>query len=249
MSSKQDLVAARTASDIERKYNFGKTFAEVMGMADEAQRAAEKAQQAADTATEAVGDLDQDAIFNLLTNNGEIKGLFMKDGQLYINASYLVTGIIKSENGKLVIDLSGESEPTFNTGISTNGLIIRGDEADAKKLFTVEAREYLGAYLAELYLNSVNGKNLFRITETFAGAGIDDPSGVAMELFNQENNKSFLVSVGKNNGGAFLKNGESYVGSFTVTSAGKSALASDIINDKAISWKDNGDGTFTLIGQ
>ena len=85
--SKQDRTYTRTPAEMEQKYNFGKTFAEVFGMAADAQKAAEKAQQAADDATGAVGDLDQDTIFNLLTNNGEIKGLFMKDGQLYINAS------------------------------------------------------------------------------------------------------------------------------------------------------------------
>lgn len=36
MSSKQDRVAPRTVADIERKYNFGKSFAEVMGIVDDA---------------------------------------------------------------------------------------------------------------------------------------------------------------------------------------------------------------------
>ena len=33
--SKQDAVYTRTATDIERKYNFGKTFAEMLGLIDE----------------------------------------------------------------------------------------------------------------------------------------------------------------------------------------------------------------------
>lgn len=33
MSNKQDRQGARTATDLERKYNFGKTFAELMGIA------------------------------------------------------------------------------------------------------------------------------------------------------------------------------------------------------------------------
>lgn len=36
MSSKQDRQGVRTASDLERKYNFGKTFAEIMGIATDA---------------------------------------------------------------------------------------------------------------------------------------------------------------------------------------------------------------------
>lgn len=35
MSSKQDRAAPRTVADIERKYNFGKSFAEIMGIVDD----------------------------------------------------------------------------------------------------------------------------------------------------------------------------------------------------------------------
>lgn len=35
MSVKQDRMAARTATDLERKYQFGKTFAEIIGLIDE----------------------------------------------------------------------------------------------------------------------------------------------------------------------------------------------------------------------
>lgn len=40
--------------------------------------------------------LDKQGVFNRLTNYGEVKGIFLEsDGQLYINASYLMTGILK----------------------------------------------------------------------------------------------------------------------------------------------------------
>lgn len=35
MSAKQDRVAPRTVADIERKYNYGKSFAEIMGLIDD----------------------------------------------------------------------------------------------------------------------------------------------------------------------------------------------------------------------
>lgn len=248
--SKQDRVASRTAEDVERKYNFGKTFAEVFGLAEDARKAAEQAQEAADSASGAVDNLDQDAIFNLLTNNGALKGLFMRDGQLYINASYLVTGVIKSENGKLVIDLSGASEPTFNTGISTNGLIIRADAAGAKKIVEVAARESSGGtHYGEAFFNSTTGENLVRITEVFEDTDFKNPVGVAIELFNQTGNKRVLVNSDDSSGGVYVKNGDSHVGSFVVTNDGKSALKTDTFNDMTVSWKDNGDGTYTLIGR
>ena len=39
-------------------------------------------------------------IFNKLTNNGAVEGIYIKDGQVFINASYLATGILASKNGK-----------------------------------------------------------------------------------------------------------------------------------------------------
>lgn len=45
-------------------------------------------------ARQAVTAQTQQEIFNKLTNNGQCQGLYMEDGQLYINASYLTAGII-----------------------------------------------------------------------------------------------------------------------------------------------------------
>lgn len=85
--SKQDLCGARTAADIERKYNFDKSFSEVMGFAEKAQRSAEEAQAAVTTLNE---NLSQEEIFNRLTNNGEAEGIFRDDnGQIFINAEYI----------------------------------------------------------------------------------------------------------------------------------------------------------------
>ena len=84
-TSKMDLHGARTASDIERKYNFGKTFAEVMGIATDAQSLAKKA-------VELDASLTSEEIFNRLTNNGEAQGIFRgDDGEIYINAYYIVS--------------------------------------------------------------------------------------------------------------------------------------------------------------
>ena len=38
MNEKQDRVYTRTASDLERKYNFGKTFAEMLGLIDDTRK-------------------------------------------------------------------------------------------------------------------------------------------------------------------------------------------------------------------
>ena len=120
--SKQDRQGARTATDLERRYNFGKKFSEVIGVASDAQRAAEDAKEAAEELDEL---LTSDEIFNRLTNNGALQGLYRgNDGELYINASYIKSGefladlikagVIRSKDGNgVVIDLdNGTAEIT-----------------------------------------------------------------------------------------------------------------------------------------
>ena len=41
--------------------------------------------------------LEQTNIFNKLTNKGEVKGIFLKDGELYINASFIVSGMLSAD--------------------------------------------------------------------------------------------------------------------------------------------------------
>lgn len=43
--------------------------------------------------------LTQEAIFNKLTNGGQTQGIYLSGGHVYLNASYLKTGIIRGERG------------------------------------------------------------------------------------------------------------------------------------------------------
>lgn len=67
--------------------------------------------EAENIASDAVDAQTQLDIFNKLTNNGALQGLFMKDGKLYINAEYLTTGRIQKgdsywdlDNGEMVLN-------------------------------------------------------------------------------------------------------------------------------------------------
>ena len=46
---------------------------------------------ALNSAQAVVEALDQEAIFNKLTNNGEVQGLYLQDGKVYINGEYINT--------------------------------------------------------------------------------------------------------------------------------------------------------------
>ena len=79
----------------------------------------------ADIAQEKVNGQTQNDIFNKLTSNGAIKGLYMKDGQLYFSFSYAQGGTLKlgGENNGLgslkILDAKGKSVAEIdNTSIT-----------------------------------------------------------------------------------------------------------------------------------
>lgn len=112
--SKQDGYSSRTAADLERKYNFGKTFAEVYGLLSDAQRAVEEAKKAVDSLT-------PEEIFNRLTNYGEYQGIYRgDDGNVYINAEYIKGGKIKA--GQIEIDAANITGTLLATNIDTKDL-------------------------------------------------------------------------------------------------------------------------------
>ena len=56
------------------------------------------ANERASTAIDTVNSLDQRKVFNLLTDNGKVKGIFTQDGQLFFNANYINGGTIDAAN-------------------------------------------------------------------------------------------------------------------------------------------------------
>jgi len=63
----------------------------------------------------------QNAVFNTLTNNGALPGLFMSNGQLYMNASYIDAGVINASlitTGTLNAERIGGTVINFDNGCS-----------------------------------------------------------------------------------------------------------------------------------
>lgn len=95
--SKQDRQGARTVTDLERKYNFGASFAEVYKLIDDVQVDSEKALEELDK------KLTPEEIFNRLTGYKTYQGVFRgADGNLYVNAEIIKGGTI--ESGVLKVD-------------------------------------------------------------------------------------------------------------------------------------------------
>lgn len=92
--------------------------------ASTAKSTADSAKSAADAASNTLSTLNtQEGIFNKLTNNGALKGIYMSGGTLLINADYIKTGHISADTisgGTLLIkDSSGNVTAKLSNGTDT----------------------------------------------------------------------------------------------------------------------------------
>lgn len=232
MSTKQDRTAARTVSDLERKYDFNKSFAEVMGVATDARAIAEDARNPAQYLT-------PEEVFNLFTDNGKQQGLFKaEDGQVYINASYLRTGIITSEDEKIKIDLSGNGGiPVFSTGISTDGVTVRCDEENREKLiFLGYWNDIYGIPKPFIEFYDVNGNQIMLLSEAH------DRSGCLLLLSNDAALTNAEIRA-TNDEASFTAVGNGSRASLTATASGSELRCDNVfcykILGQSICWKYN----------
>ena len=124
--SKQDRQGARTVTDLERRLNTRKTFAEAMGLAKEAKKVADEAKEQAKKAQGTVDGIDHEAIWNWLTENGIQQGFFKHEGQVYVNVAYLKGDKIAAEliDGSTLIITKGSTIAGWN--IDNNSIFNKG---------------------------------------------------------------------------------------------------------------------------
>lgn len=97
------------------------------------------ANQNAKTAVDTVNGLDQKKVFNLLTDNGKIKGLFTKDGQLFVNADYIGSGSIDAKR-VAIRNLLSIGDDTNSVSVSSSGIsFMSGGVKDA---LTIKPKSY-----------------------------------------------------------------------------------------------------------
>ena len=229
--SKQDRQGARNIAEFMSRYNFGKTFSEVMGFAESAQKSAEAASQ---TASELEKKLTSEEIFNLLTNNGKCQGLYRgEDGELYINASYLATGVISSADGTVKIDLK-------NNCVTVDGkrrATVNGVAKDYKTQVVLSA--------SGMKIFGENSEGEMEETLNFDGGVGGVPAGITNNAWKE----SVGLLIAAVSGVLTLGTSEA-----STKIAGSSVSIDSPTEDvsvlgKQVSWKSNGDGTYTLVGQ
>lgn len=252
MVSKQDGVSPRTASELEMKLGLGKKFSEVMGYAADAQKAAEMAQEAADKANAAYEGLDQEAIFNILTNNGKEQGIYRgENGQIYINASYIMSGIIDAAVVKVVNLIA-------NTVVSQK---VKNDEIEDDYEDPEEKLEIGSAGLTlengrgrAFVLRQVRQDNLGDISYIpFARFEnlIDDPLAQDQPAYYQSGEYSatgFYVGGSKDEPAMKVTAEREHGAARGTVKIALPSQKGDITLDLNVYWKPNNDGTYSLIG-
>lgn len=225
MSAKQDRTAARTPADLERKYNFEQSFAEIMGIATDARTTAEAAKTTAENATK----LTSEEVFNLLTEGGNLQGIYRGDDEdIYINASYIKSGIIDAAVvqvinliAEIVKSVSGDG---YVVGIRDGGIF--GGSSSTNHTFS---------------LSKASGEDYWVLS---LGTELSDGTRVSGDL---KWNELTLGSIDQDNP------------AFGVYGERDSALQPGVVkirlpttdghNESLFAyWHNNGDGTFSIVG-
>lgn len=97
------------------------------------------ANQNAKAAVDTVNGLDQKKVFNLLTDNGRIKGLFTQDGQLFVNADYIGSGSIDAKR-VAIRNLLSIGDDTNSVSVSSSGISFMSD--GVKDALTIKPKSY-----------------------------------------------------------------------------------------------------------
>ena len=127
--------------------------------------------------------LNQQKVFNKLTNNGQLQGIYMRNGRLYINASYIASGVIADTNNNTLWDLSTGALSSKKFSIDSQYFKLAEDgkitsiTSDGKKLVlekgTITGFRVNGTQSAKLEI----GEGLFNIVGKLALNGVVGVSG------------------------------------------------------------------------
>ena len=133
------------------------------------------------------GDLTQEQIFNILTNNGQTQGIYLQNSLLYINASYIDTGALAGWEvgykkltadgtyGKIILDAStGEVYSETNTGIYVPGYgTLYGTRIRGINLYTGTVHASSASFNKSVSASSVSADSVSASKKVTAGTHIE----------------------------------------------------------------------------
>lgn len=167
----------------------GKTVEGIAG--EKASEAETNAKDYADSAaSNAVNSQTQQDIFKKLTNNGSSKGIYLlSDGNLYINASYLATGILSSQdNETFYLDLDEGILNMKANSLSISGKTVDKIASDAADNALVNAKKYADSAAA----NAVDNQTQLDVFNILTNNGQDQ--GIYLQDGKVYINTEYLMS-------------------------------------------------------
>lgn len=215
-------------------------------------------QTPARVAQNAVNNQTQKQIFDKLTGGGKDQGLYLQDGKLYLNAMYIMAKTFTSSS-MVFLEPGIEEWETVKDHI----LGIRSIPEEKIPLYDfngdgqITVTDSLMCKSAILGLSSLADWPGAIKTEVTATMDVSNPDkAITFSGTNMWGRKVEIwfglngTNIGRNQGD-FSVTGNLFVGDafqFSKNSSGAPVLALGSEDGKKLSWKDNGDGTFTLIG-
>ena len=161
-------------------------------------QAINSANQSASDAEQAVSDLDgslnQEGVFNRLTNNGQTQGIYLQDGILYINASYIASGVLK---GNL---------------IDARNLIVK--DSAGNTTFAVDANGNVSIRCTSFSLNGSTISSIANSAASNALTNAKDYTDEQLEGFTPILTQEEVFNALTNNGqmqGIYMENGYLYI--------------------------------------
>lgn len=191
------------------------------------------ANQSASDANQAVSDLDsslnQEGVFNRLTNNGQTQGIYLQDGILYINASYIASGTVK---GNL---------------IDARNLIVK--DSAGNTTFAVDANGNVSIRCTSF---SLNGSTISSIANSAANNALDnakDYTDQQLNGFTPELTQEEVFNALTNNGqmqGIYMENGYLYINASYIDTGNLAGWIIDRANRKIYCSANTVFGTTTI---
>lgn len=214
-----------------------------------------------------IDNLTQEDVFNILTNNGVVQGIYLQNGQLYINAQYIATGRLASADGSSYWDLNTGN---MVIGNGTGQITVAGD-IEATSL---SAKDSIKIYNSNKEHEIINGNySTSGLIMTVIGCDLENFSTSQTAIPSVVLNKSGSTGVVTINAGSIGLNGSvstGYLATSDINAAGNvslsgrltanSAAIANIIsaygfdggwiiesgNRMRVDWRQNSSGVWTL---
>lgn len=195
--------------------------------------------------------LDQQDVFNRLTNNGQTQGIYLQNGKVYINASFIQSGTISANfisggtinaNDVSIVNLIVDHVRSYSSG-NTSVLESQSSYLDLRKLVNSVWKQRIGLYIAN------TGAGIIRVSDGDVDANGTPLTGSSRRTFIEHDR----VLVGLDEGNYYQGEVKTKdvtatgtVSAATVSASGTISATGNISSSGNISAS-SGNGTFKYV--